>query len=81
MNPAITEMAQLLEGASRAQNDLTHDILLGEFEARYKELNNDDRWEAYRTLREAYDAAENRDPQAFDEARREAGFFEEAAIQ
>lgn len=80
MNPAITEMAQLLEGACRAQNDLTHDILLGEFEARYKELDNDDRWEAYRTLRVAYDAALDRDLQAFDEARREAGFFEEATV-
>lgn len=81
MNPVITELVQLLEGACRAQNDLVHDVLLNEFEARYATIDDvKESWKVFRVLRNLYDAALDRDPQAFDEAKREAGLFEEAAV-
>lgn len=74
MNIIIQELAQLLEQAAQAKNDQERDTILDEFEGRYAEIEDvKESWKVFRALRDLYDAAENRDPQAFAQAKLEAG--------
>lgn len=74
MNTTTQELAQLLEKAAQAQHDQERDRILDEFETQYSLITDvKESWKVFHALRDLYDAAEKRDPQAFEEAKCEAG--------